>query len=101
NAIEARVLVTPRMAPLQVAGRTVHQVGLPFHWGTNGYTKGDSANDLTAIALDPNIHIQEVKAFTVDIQPGRRPTGPARAELVKEYQRRAGITEHTGMEVHS
>jgi formate dehydrogenase major subunit len=101
NAIEARVLVTARMAPLKVAGRTVHQIGLPYHWGTNGFTKGDSANDLTAIAMDPNIHIQEVKALTADIRPGRRPTGPARVELVREYQRRAGITPQTGMEVRS
>jgi formate dehydrogenase major subunit len=86
---------------LKVAGRTVHQIGLPYHWGTNGLTKGDSANDLTAIAMDPNIHIQEVKALTADIRPGRRPTGPARVELVREYQRRAGITPQTGMEVRS
>jgi formate dehydrogenase major subunit len=101
NAIEARVLVTPRMTPLQVDGKTVHQIGLPFHWGTNGYTTGDSANDLTSIVLDPNIHIQETKALTADIRPGRRPTGAARVELVKEYQRRAGITARTGMEVRS
>jgi formate dehydrogenase major subunit len=99
NAIEARVLVTARIAPLTVAGRTVHQVGLPFHWGHNGYTQGDSANDLTSIALDPNIHIQEVKAFTVDIQPGRKPTGPKLVTLVEDYQRRAGIGPQTGMEV--
>ncbi|TQJ91268.1 formate dehydrogenase [Streptomyces sp. SLBN-31] len=101
NAIEARVMVTSRIATLTVDGRTVHQIGLPFHWGTNGYTQGDSANDLTSIALDPNIHIQEVKALTADIRPGRRPRGPARAELVREYQRRAGITPATGTEVIS
>ncbi len=101
NAIEARVLVTPRMVPLRLNGKTVHQIGLPFHWGHNGYSRGDSANDLTSIALDPNVHIQEVKALTVDIRPGRRPTGPARVELVREYQRRAGITPDTGMEVIS
>ena len=99
NAIEARVLVTPRMAPLRLDGRVVHQIGLPFHWGHNGYSTGDSANDLTSIALDPNVHIQEVKAFSGDIRPGRRPTGPARVELVRDYQRRAGITPDTGMEV--
>jgi formate dehydrogenase major subunit len=32
-AIEARVLVTGRMTPLVVAGQTVHQIGLPYHWG--------------------------------------------------------------------
>jgi formate dehydrogenase major subunit len=101
NCVEARVLVTARLAPLRAGGRTVHQIGLPFHWGPNGYTRGDSANDLTSIVLDPNIHIQEVKALTADIRPGRRPRGPARAELVREYRRRAGITGHTGTETVS
>ncbi len=101
NCIEARVLVTPRMTPLVIDGRVVHQVAVPFHWGTNGYTSGDAANDLTSIVLDPNVHIQEVNALTVAIRPGRRPTGPARAELVREYQRRAGVTEATGTEVLS
>ena len=32
TAIEARVLVTDRMAALTVDGRTVHQIGLPYHW---------------------------------------------------------------------
>jgi formate dehydrogenase major subunit len=99
NCVEARVLVTERMTPLTVAGRRLHQVGLPYHWGTSGYSTGDSANDLAAMSLDPNSHIQEVKAFACDIRRGRRPRGPARAELVRDYQRRAGITSATGMEV--
>jgi formate dehydrogenase major subunit len=99
NAIEARVLVTERLGPLTVAGRRLHQVGLPYHWGQNGFSTGDSANELTAMSLDPNSHIQEVKAFACDIRPGRRPRGPARGELVAEYQRRAGITEETGTEL--
>ncbi|HEU5356271.1 MAG TPA: formate dehydrogenase [Actinocrinis sp.] len=99
SAIEARVLVTERMKPLLVDGRTLHQIGLPFHWGPSGLSKGDSANDLVAVTLDPNVHIQETKALAADIQPGRRPTGKARRELVEAYCRRAGITEQTGMEV--
>ena len=81
NAIEARVLVTERMTPLTVQGRRLHQVGLPYHWGPNGYSTGDAANELVAISLDPNVHIQEVKAFACDIRPGRRPArpGPPRA----------------------
>ena len=98
-AIEARVVVTDRIPPLVVHGRTIHQIGLPYHWGPNGYSVGDAANELAALSLDPNVHIQEVKALSGDIRPGRRPRGPARAELVAEYVRRAGITEHTGMEV--
>jgi formate dehydrogenase major subunit len=99
GAIEARVLVTERMTPLTVQGRTLHQVGLPYHWGTNGISQGDAVNDLSHQSLDPNVHIQEVKAFTCDIRPGRRPRGPARGELVRDYQERAGITEQTGTEI--
>jgi formate dehydrogenase major subunit len=98
-AIEARVVVTDRIPPLLVHGRTIHQIGLPYHWGPNGYSVGDAANELAALSLDPNVHIQEVKAMSGDIRPGRRPRGPARIELVEEYIRRAGITEKTGMEV--
>ncbi|WP_326616711.1 molybdopterin-dependent oxidoreductase [Streptomyces decoyicus] len=96
NAIEARVAVTDRIRTLTVHGRTVHQIGLPFHWGPNGIVTGDAANELVAIALDPNSHIQEDKALTADIRPGRRPRGPALPRLVADYRRRAGITEHTG-----
>jgi formate dehydrogenase major subunit len=87
------------MTTLRVAGRQLHQIGLPFHWGANGLTTGDSANDLAHLALDPNVHIQEVKAYTADIRPGRRPRGPALVALVEEYQRRAGITTRTGTQV--
>ncbi|OLZ61958.1 formate dehydrogenase [Streptomyces sp. IMTB 2501] len=96
--IEARVLVTDRMAPLTVQGRRLHQVGLPYHWGPNGYSTGDAANELLHLSLDPNVHIQESKAFAVDIRPGRRPRGPASVDLVRAYRRRAGIDEHTGTE---
>jgi formate dehydrogenase major subunit len=90
SAIEARVMVTERIKPLQVDGRTLHQVGLPYHWGNRGRSKGDSANDLFPFALDPNVHIQEVKAATCDIVPGRRPRGPERLDFVEEYRQRAG-----------
>jgi formate dehydrogenase major subunit len=98
NAVEARVMVTARITPLTVRGRTVHQIGLPFHWGPNGVATGDAANELVAIVLDPNAHIQEDKALTADIRPGRRPRGPDLPKLVAEYRRRAGITAATGTE---
>jgi formate dehydrogenase major subunit len=86
-AIEARVLVTERLKPLQVQGRTLHQVGLPYHWGSRGLTTGGTANDLFPLALDPNVHIQEVKAASCDIRPGRRPRGRAARDLVDSYPR--------------
>jgi formate dehydrogenase major subunit len=90
SAIEARVLVTRRMRPLTIEGRTTHQVGLPYHWGKRGLTTGDSANDLFHLALDPNVHIQEVKAATCGIRPGRRPRGGALRKLVEEIRGQAG-----------
>jgi formate dehydrogenase major subunit len=85
TAIEARVVVSDRIEPLRVQGRDVHQVGLPYHWGWNGLSTGDSANDLFSIVLDPDVHIQEVKAATCDLRPGRRPRGPALRRLVDEH----------------
>jgi formate dehydrogenase major subunit len=98
-AVEARVLVTSRMRTLTVGGRPLHQVGLPYHWGPNGLVTGDAANELAALSLDPNVHIQEVKAMACDIRPGRRPRGPGLRRLVREYAERAGITDETGTEV--
>ena len=91
TAIEARVLVTERMTPLRVQGRVVHQVGIPYHWGPNGLSTGDAANELVSVALDPNVHIQETKAASCDIRPGRRPRGPALLRYVEKYRRDAGL----------
>lgn len=97
-AIEARVLVTERMTPLVIGGHTIHQVGLPYHWGvgSDAIVSGDAANDLLGVALDPNVQIQESKAGSCDIIAGRRPRGEALLRLVGEYQSRAGTTVETG-----
>jgi formate dehydrogenase major subunit len=95
SAIEARVLVTKRMRPLQIEGQLVHQVGLPYHWGRNGLATGDGANDLVPILGDPNVHIMESKANTCDVLPGRRPRGPALVDLVEGHRARAA-RERTG-----
>jgi formate dehydrogenase major subunit len=85
--IEARAKVTARMRPLRVDGRTVHQVGLPWHWGFEGPDSGDAANDLGALAADPNVSIQESKAFTCDVRAGRRTREPTE----RLAGRRAGV----------
>jgi formate dehydrogenase major subunit len=90
SAIEARVLVTERIKPLEVQGRKLHQVGLPYHWGSRGLVTGGSANDLFPLALDPNVHIQETKAASCDIRAGRRPHGAALRKLVDSYPRADG-----------
>ncbi len=92
SAVEARVLVTDRLAPLRVGDRVVHQICIPYHWGQGGgLTTGDAANDLIGIELDPNVHIQECKVGTCDVRAGRRPTGPALLAYVEGYRRRAGV----------
>jgi len=66
--IEARALVTARMPSLDVQGRRVHQVGLPYHWGGRGLVKGDVVNDLLAISEEPNVRIMESKALTCSVR---------------------------------
>jgi formate dehydrogenase major subunit len=75
--IEARALVTERMRPMKIEGRTVHQVGLPYHWGRNGLVKGDVVNDLIAMSEEPNVRIMETKALLCNVAAGRRDRGPA------------------------
>ncbi len=87
--VEARVMVTPRMRPLWVQGRTVHQVGLPYHWGYNGLVKGDVANDLLVISEEPNVRIMETKALVCDIVPGRREMGKQALSQWKSHMEEA------------
>jgi formate dehydrogenase major subunit len=76
------------MRSLRVGDREIEQVGLPYHWGANGLTRGDSTNDLVNVTLDPNVYIQG-KVGTCDIRPGRRPRGPALTEFVEGYRQRS------------
>jgi formate dehydrogenase major subunit len=45
--------------------------------------------------MDPNVHIQESKAATCDIRPGRRPRGPELVGFLEDYRRRAGVRSGT------
>ncbi len=83
SIIEARVLVTRRLAPLWIAGRRVHQVGIPYHWGYKGLVKGDSTNDLLVISEEPNVRIMETKALVCNIVPGRRAPGKEALDELK------------------
>jgi formate dehydrogenase major subunit len=64
GAITARALVTSRMPSLDIDGKRVHQVGLPYHWGYRGLVQGDVVNDLLAISEEPNVKIFESKGLT-------------------------------------
>jgi formate dehydrogenase major subunit len=64
----AKALVTRRMRPLVIDGKTVHHVGLPWHWGYQGVVTGDVVNDLSALVGDPNVSIHEGKAFVCNVE---------------------------------
>ncbi len=68
GAVLVRALVTDRIQPLRVDGRTVDVVALPFHWGFAGLSTGHSANVLTPTIGDANTYIQEDKAFLVRVE---------------------------------
>ncbi len=70
--IEAKALVTDRIRPLTINGRTVHQIGLPYQWGYQGLVQGDIVNDLSMIVADRNVSMHEAKSFTCNMRPGRR-----------------------------
>jgi hypothetical protein len=78
--VQARALVTHRMQPMRIEGRTVHVIGLPYHWGPTGVVTGDVVNDLVAVGLDPNVMIHESKAFTCDLRKGPKSTGTPPSE---------------------
>jgi formate dehydrogenase major subunit len=66
--VEAAAIVTSRLKPFQVAGQTVHQIGIPWHFGwIHPKDGGDSANLLTPTIGDPNTMIPESKAFMANV----------------------------------
>jgi formate dehydrogenase major subunit len=67
-AIRAKALVTRRLRPFRIAGKVIHQVGMPWHWGWEGVVTGDVVNSLTALVGDPNVSIHEGKAFVCNVE---------------------------------
>jgi formate dehydrogenase major subunit len=66
--VEMVAVVTKRMKPFRVNGRAVHEVGLVWHWGYEGLSKGDSGNLLTPHVGDANTTMPEYKAFLCDVR---------------------------------
>jgi formate dehydrogenase major subunit len=69
--VEAKALVTDRLRPFTIGGRTVHHVGMPWHFGWDGYATGDIVNVLTAVVGDANTSMHENKALTCGLRKGR------------------------------
>jgi formate dehydrogenase major subunit len=70
GSIRAKALVTRRIRPFKLKDRTVHHVGLPWHWGYKGIAKGDVVNNLSALVGDPNVTIHEGKVFVCNVTKG-------------------------------
>jgi formate dehydrogenase major subunit len=66
--IRAKALVTGRLRPLVVDGKTIHQVGMPWHWGYMGLVTGDVVNELSPMVADPNVSIHEGKTFVCNVE---------------------------------
>jgi formate dehydrogenase major subunit len=66
--IRAKALVTRRLRPFRIAGKLVHHVGMPWHWGWQGVSTGAVVNELTALVGDPNVTIHEGKAFVCNVE---------------------------------
>jgi formate dehydrogenase major subunit len=70
GAISGKAMVTKRIKPMQVAGKTVHQIGFPIHWGFlgRGEQTGSMANIVTPTIVDPNSFAPEYKGFLVKLE---------------------------------
>ncbi len=67
--VEGTAIVTKRIKPLIVNGKTTYTVGIPVHWGFVGITQGSMANNLTPFIGDANTRCPEFKAFLVNVAP--------------------------------
>jgi len=68
GSIDAYALVTARLKPFLVDGKSIEQVGMPWHFGYAGMATGDTANVLTSEAQSPVSNIPEYKAFLCNIE---------------------------------
>ena len=66
--VEAIAMVTVRIRPFKIMGKTVHLIGMPFAYGWLTPLCGDATNRLTLSAFDPNTTIQEDKACLVNLR---------------------------------
>jgi formate dehydrogenase major subunit len=70
GSIEGRAMVTRRIKPMQIGGRTTYQIGFPIHWGFlgRGQQRGSLANLVTPTIVDPNSYAPEYKGFLVKLE---------------------------------
>src|SRR5688572_23142780 len=66
--VTVKAVVTPRMKALNIDGREVTVVWMPYNWGYQGLSTGPSVNHLTIDAVDPGAGTQETKACLVNVE---------------------------------
>lgn len=67
--VKAKAVVTKRLMALKVNGQTVHQIGIPLHWGWEGVARpGYLTNALPPAVGDCNTQTPEYKAFLVKLE---------------------------------
>src|SRR5215813_5635188 len=70
----AKAMVTRRIKPMKINGKTTYQIGIPIHWGYRGIaedegkTAKDPANLLSPTVIDPNAYTPELKGFLVKLE---------------------------------
>ncbi|PYP86277.1 MAG: formate dehydrogenase-N subunit alpha [Blastocatellia bacterium AA13] len=70
----AKAMVTRRIKPMTIDGKTVYQIGVPIHWGyrgiaeDSGKTSLNPVNLLSPTAMDPNAYTPEYKGFLAKIE---------------------------------
>ena len=70
----AKAMLTKRIRPMKIDGKTTYQIGIPIHWGYKGIAESEGktaltpANLLTPTVLDPNAHTPEFKGFLVKLE---------------------------------
>jgi formate dehydrogenase major subunit len=65
--ITVKAVVTRRMEALQINGKEVTTVWMPYNWGFKGLNTGPSTNYITIDATDPGAGTQETKACLVNV----------------------------------
>jgi formate dehydrogenase major subunit len=76
--VTVKAVVTKRMQTLQINGKEVTIVWMPYNWGFKGLSTGPSTNVLTIDAVDPGAGTQETKACLVNVAKASNVEGGTR-----------------------
>ena len=68
EGIKVKALITDRIKPMNINGKLVHEVAMPWHWGFKGLSTGPSANEITIDAVDVSANIPEYKVCQCKVE---------------------------------